>query len=457
MPHRTPHPDRRRFLGAVASSALGSVVTPRILRASDRAVPLPAWIRDPEAPSRNDTLQLALIGAGGMGQEDARTAEKIPGVKLVAICDVYRGRHDQVKERFENEHISYTEDHLEIAERDDIDAVILATPDHWHQRIAIDLLDAGKPVYCEKPMVQRLSQGAALIEAADRSGKTFQVGSQHLSSLGLEKARALYREGVIGELNFAQGYWARNTPWGAWQWGLPDDASEETVNWPRFLGPAPAVPFDPLRIFRWRCYRDYGTGVAGDLFVHFLSSLHFLLDSHGPERIQATGGLRFWEDGRDVPDFLLAMLDYPATDSHPAFNLSLGVNFMDGVSGETSLRLVGNEGILEVANRRVVLRRNRAWDPVGVFRDTPSDEIARIRAERPQMLPPPEAVWEAEEGYEGAYYDHMVHFLDGVRNGTPIVEDARYGMRAAGAALCCSLAHREGRAVAWDPEGMQRM
>ena len=248
-----------------------------------------------------------------------------------------------------------------------MDAVIVGTPDHWHARISADALRAGKAVYCEKPMVHAIPQAYDVIKAEAESGKTFMVGSQGMSSLGNEKARELFQEGVIGELNYAEGFWARNDPVGAWQYDIPDDASEETVAWDQFLGDAPKRPFDPLRIFRWRNYRDYGTGVSGDLFVHLFSSLHFVVSSKGPQTIAAQGGLRYWKDGREVPDVLLGMFDYPDSPAHTPFNLSLRVNFVDGTSGSTFLRLVGSEGAMDVTWTEVILRRNKLSGPTDVF------------------------------------------------------------------------------------------
>jgi predicted dehydrogenase len=404
--------------------------------------------------SPNDQIQLAVIGAGGMGMADVNTAVRVPGVKLVAAADVYDGRLEAVREAHGTD-VFTTRDYREILARDDIDAVIVGTPDHWHMKISVDALHAGKAVYCEKPMVHKIGQGAELIRAQEESGKTFQVGSQGMSSLGNEKARELLAEGAIGELNYAEGFWARNDPIGAWQYAIPEDESEETVDWDMFLGSAPHIPYDPLRIFRWRNYRDYGTGVAGDLFVHLFSSLHFVAQSRGPQKIMAQGGLRYWKDGREVPDVLLGMFDYPESETHPPFNLSLRVNFVDGTSGTTFLRLVGSEGAMDITWTEVVLRRNKAVDPTDVFLQMKSDEMAQAVEARAQMLPPAESVYVAEDSYLGAHFDHHMNFFNGVREGTPVAEDAVFGLRAAAPALACNDSYFEEKVVTWDPEKME--
>jgi predicted dehydrogenase len=388
-----------------------------------------------------------------MGMADVDTALEVPGVELLAACDCYDGRLEAAREKHGGD-LFITRDYQEVLAREDVDAVIVATPDHWHARISSDALRAGKAVYCEKPMVHAIGQGRDLIRAEEASGKTLQVGSQGMSSLGNEKARELLEAGAIGELNYAEGFWARNDPVGAWQYAIPEDASEETVDWDRFLGEAPGRPFDPLRFFRWRNYRDYGTGVSGDLFVHLFSSLHFIVSSLGPTSIVARGGLRYWEDGREVPDILLGIFDYPQTPAHPAFNLSLRVNFVDGTSGSTFLRLVGNEGAMDVTWTEVILRRNKVSGPLDVFDPAPGNELAEIRSQRKQMLPPPESVWMVERGYRRAHFDHFMNFFDGVRNGTPVLENGAFGLRAAAPALACNQSYFDDRIVRWDPEEM---
>lgn len=385
-----------------------------------------------------------------MGELDVETALSVPGVQIVAACDLYDGRLTAAKEMW-GQDLFTSHDYREILERADVDVIVCATPDHWHHRISVDALNKGKHVYCEKPMVHSIGQGKDIVEAEKGNGVTYQVGSQGMSSLGNEKAKELYEAGEIGELNYAEGFWARNSPTGAWQYEIPEDASPDTVDWERYLETvANKVPFDPLRFFRWRNYRDYGTGVAGDLFVHLFSSLHFIISSIGPARISAMGGLRFWKDGREVPDVMLGMFEYPEAETHPPFNLSLRVNFVDGTSGSTYLRLVGSEGAMDVKWREVVVYKNKKSDPLDAFLKAKADESG-LRRERKQMLPPAEVRYTAEDGYLGAHYDHFANFFEGVRTGNAVAEDSTFGLRAAAPALAANVSYFEDRIVQWNP------
>jgi predicted dehydrogenase len=438
---------RRSFLGSVTGAAAVMAA-----RRPARAASQTAAGRNGQASrGPNDAVQIALVGAGGMGVEDAKTALTHDGVRLVAACDLYDGRLAEARTLWGKD-LFTTRDYREVLVRKDVDAVIVATPDHWHQRISVDAMDAGKAVYCEKPMVQTLGEGEAVIAAERRNKAVFEVGSQGLSSLGNEKAKELLAAGAIGALNYAEGFWARNSPVGAWQYAVPTDAAPETVDFDRFLGSAPKRPFDAIRFFRWRNYRDYGTGVSGDLFVHLFSSLHFITGSMGPVSIVASGGLRFWKDGRDAPDIMLGMFEYPETSAHPPFNLSLRVNFVDGTSGSTYLRLVGSEGAMDVTWDDVTLKRNRKWDPLRAiskeFRHDPEP------AGRKEMLPST-TVFKVEQGYKGAHSDHFGNFFAAMRGGKPVVEDATFGYRAAAPALACNQSYYERRAIRWDPVGMK--
>ncbi len=409
-----------------------------------------AWLNRKTKFSANDHIQIAVIGSGGMGMADTSTALSIPGIKLVGACDLYEPRLNNVRKKW-GEDLFFTRDYRELLAREDIDAVIIATPDFWHKELSVAALRAGKAVYIEKPMVHHIGEGHAVIKAQNETGKTLQVGSQGMSSLGNEKAKELFEAGAIGTLNYAEGFWARNSPGGAWQYWVPKDCAPEEVMWEDWLSITNKKDWDPLRFFRWRNYRDYGTGVSGDLFVHLFSSLHYIVSSKGPNKIMATGGLRHWKDGREVPDVLLGMFDYPKTEAHPAFNLSLRVNFVDGTSGSTFLRLVGSEGAMDVTWNDVYLKQNTSHP---AFDDPLSEEPKHPFGKRKRILPPEEIHYSVEKDYKGAHYDHFVNFFTGVRDGKMVNEDAVFGYRAAAPAILCNDSYFEEKVIRWDPKEM---
>jgi len=411
-----------------------------------------------EAVAANDHIQIALIGAGIQGQGDTKIAIQVPGVKLVAVADCYDGRLAHSKELWGND-ISTTRDYREILARKDIDAVIIATPDHWHKQAAIDAMKAGKDVYCEKPMIHLYSDGPEMIESARATNRILQIGSQRVSSMIYAKAKELLAAGAIGQLNMVTARWDRNSSIGAWNYTVPLDASTETCDWPRFLGTAPKIPFSAEQFFQWRKWKAYGSGVAGDLFVHLFSGTHFITGVHGPTRAMATGGLRFWKDGRDVPDVMLGLFDY-----QEGFNLSLRVNFVDGGEESEGLIFTGSEGTMEIAGNTVSISRSpRQKEPgytVGTFTDAMQKEILEAYRQKYPLSHPagePSAGYEkyvAPPGYSDGY-DHFHNFFEAVRTRKPVVEDAVFGYRAAGAALLSNLSIERGAIVHWDPDNMK--
>ncbi len=443
------HSTRRHFLGTATAAGLGGSLL--------------AQSATPKQFSPNDKVQIALIGAGGMGNEDLKSSLATGGTRLIAASDIYDGRLTRIKEVYGND-IFTTRDYREILARPDIDAVIIATPDHWHQKISIDAMNAGKDVYCEKPMVQRLDDGKAVIETQQKTGRIMQVGSQRVSSIVYQKAKDLISQGTIGKLNMVEAWWDRNSAIGAWQYSIPPDASPATIDWDRFLGRAPKVPFEPVRLFRWRNYRDYGTGVAGDLFVHLFSGMHFVTGSIGPSRVFATGGLRFWKDGRDVPDVMLGLYDYPATATMPAFNLSLRVNFVNGAGETSGFRFVGSEGILTIGNGVTVSKQPRETEPgytIETFAKSTQEEfLKQYREKYPKMNPNADSMRaQGEEKYlpPTGYSDHLDHhrnFVNAVRTRKPVIEDPSFGFRAAGPALASLVSYFDQRMCEWDPKTM---
>lgn len=415
-----------------------------------------------EAPGRrisaNDHIQIALIGAGIQGQGDTKFALQVPGTKLVAVADCYDGRLAHAKELWGSD-LFTTRNYREILERKDIDAVIIATPDHWHKQAAVDAMKAGKDVYCEKPMIHLYEDGPEIIETANSTKRIIQVGSQRVSSMVYIKAKELLASGAIGKLNMVTAQWDRNSSTGAWNYSIPLDASTETCDWPRFLGTAPKIPFNAERFFQWRKWKDYGSGVAGDLFVHLFSGTHFITGSHGPNRAMATGGIRFWKDGRDAPDVMLGLFDYPE-----GFNLSLRVNFVDGGDEGEGFIFTGSEGTMEISGNSVTVNRVPREKEPGYTVDTFTYDmqkryVEQYRERYPQEHPtgaPPRGVekFVAPKGYVDSY-DHFHNFFDSVRTRKPVVEDAVFGFRAAGAALLSNLSIERGNAVNWNPETMK--
>ena len=417
-----------------------------------------------ETFAENDNIQLALIGSGIQGIYDTNTALQVNGVKLVAASDLYTGRLARAKELWGND-IFVTRDYREILNREDIDAVIVATPDHWHKKISTEAMKAGKAVYCEKPMIQKFDEGQDFIKAQNDSGMVFQVGSQGMSSLGNEKAKQLYEEGAIGQLVMLDMFNDRYSAEGAWQYPIPPDANPDTVDFDTFLGSAPKTNYDLTRFFRWRNYKDYGTGVAGDLFVHAFSTLHFITSSHGPERALSTGGLRYWKDGRDVPDVTMTFYDYPEAKTHPAFNAAFRVNFIAGNGGGYGFKLVGTEGEMHVGQDSVKLVRSKLGMKPGGYSLTAFTEEnqkkikveydQKFADERKSNLNIGETNYEAPSDYKGGHYDHFYNFFQAIRGKNKIVEDATFALRAAGAAILANESYYQGKPVRWDPESMK--
>ena len=448
---------RRDFLKISASSFLATLPTWALGNEAYVSERITALEKDYSA---NDNINIALIGSGGRGLYDTERALAQPGVNLVATCDVYDGRTVRSKELFGN-HLFTTRHYEDILARKDVDAVIIAGTHHWNAKMVIDSLNAGKHVFVEKPMIQKVEEGPQVVAAEKANKKVLMVGSQRVSSIVYDKAKELYNKGAIGELNYVEAWWDRFSHLGAWQYSIAPDASPKNIDWQRFLGDAPQREFDPIRLFRWRNYKDYGTGVAGDLFVHLFSGLHHVISSNGPERIYSSGGIRFWKDGRDVPDFLLTTCDYPKTKSHPAFTLLLRTNFADGSGGSTGFRFIGSEGMMTVDNNVTIT--SKKLDPPGynihsfpedVQKEYKAQHNAKYPPTRPKMNEPTKLEYTTPKGYNDLD-DHLFNFFTAIRKGGKVVEDGTYGFRAAAPAILSHQSHYDGKTYLWNPNEMK--
>ncbi len=451
---------RRKFLQNGTLAGLG------VLSAS-QGLAAPFYIAKDWKISPNDKIRLATVGMGIQGHYDTNSALKVPGVELVAVADLYTDRHIRTKEVFGKD-IFTTRDYRELLTRSDIDAVLIATPDHWHDTITIDSLKAGKNVYCEKPMVQQISEGRAVIDAWKASGKTMQVGSQSISGSVFQEAKRLLQAGEIGQINFIESNSDRFNSIGAWNYTIPDDATAENTNWDVYLKDTPKLSFDPKRYFRWRNYKYYGTGVAGDLFVHLITGVHYATGSHGPNRIFASGNLSFWKDGRDVPDVMVAILDYPKTAQFEPFQMVLRVNFANAGAIVNNTRIIGSEGQLDIRGNSLILSKNKlqkapgfgGYDSVFTFPEEKQKTMeaaykAKYSEEDRKYIPVKETTFKAPDG-ENSSILHFANFFDNIRKGSQsTIEDPVFGFRAAAPVLACNESYFQQKPILWDPETMK--
>lgn len=457
--------NRRDFIKKLSASAMVAVATPATLAGtiSDKKIQI---LKRRSHVTANDRINIACIGMGIMGFGDVDCVLGLDGVEFIAAADSYTGHLRKVKEVY-GDQVKTTLDYQEILDNPEVDAVIIATPDHWHARHAIASMRKKKPVYLEKPIVQHLEEGAQVIEVQQQTKVPFQVGSQWASSIVIHKAKELFEAGEIGELNFVEVYTDRFGALAAWQYSIPTDASPETCDWKTFQGGVTDLPFDPVRFFRWRNYQDYGTGMAGDLFVHLFTRLHTITGSAGPERIYTTGNLNYWKDGRDVADLMLGLFDYPKTEQHPAFNLSLRVNFVDGSGGGDQLRLVGSEGEMVLGHNNVVIRKKQlqeapgfgGWDTYDTFAEQEQkDFVAKYNEQYghipPRVEPVGEIAYQAPRGYN-MRADHFNNWLQAIRSGNDTTSGAVFGFRAAAPALASNLSYNQKKIINWDPIGMK--
>ena len=463
---------RRSFLQKLTATSAVATVAPSLftgLYAGDKHLIEPIRPR-----SASDNVNLALIGAGIIGHYDLNCALKVPGTKVVAVADLYDPRLVRAKEVWGND-IQTTRDYREVLARPDVDAVLICVPDFWHDRISIEALQAGKHVYCEKPMVHHIEEGAAVIAAHKKSGKVFQVGSQRASASSILEAKKYYEQGAIGELTYVEACVDRADALGAWQYTMPPTVDPKEVDWATYIKMADKKsPYSAQEFFRWRNYKNYGTGVAGDLFVHLITGLHTITGATGPTRIFSLGDLNFWKDGRDAYDLVTGLMDYPKTANNPSFQFMTRVNLADGRGGLNQTRLVGTDGVIEIGWNDFVLKRlkrptapmySTGYDALFTYpkamqeqfvsqynQKYPGDEANRwVKQE-------PEVTYKAPEGYDDRL-DHMIVFFNAIRANKPemVKEDAVFGLRAAAPSLAANLSAEQRKPINWDPVAMKVM
>src|SRR5271154_3733957 len=312
-------------------------------------------VLDPEnIPSRlertapSDRVRFGIIGVGMQGNGLLSTAVGLPGTECVAAADLYDGRHTLAKE-IAGSKITTTRHYKELLDNKEIDCIVAAVPDHWHKQIFIDAISAGKDIYLEKPMSHTAAEGVEMVAAVKNTDRIVEIGSQRVSSVICKKVKQMLSEHSIGDVNLIAGSLGRTDPTGAWVYPPPPDLSTTTLDWETWQGTVPKRAFDPKLFARWRCWREYGTGVAGDLLVHLVSGMMAVLGtSDAPRRCMAMGGILRWKDGRNMPDVHASLFEYERLGSVPVYlRLNLGTDTPEGY------RFMGSKGILEVNSESV--------------------------------------------------------------------------------------------------------
>jgi predicted dehydrogenase len=435
---------RREFLEVSAAAAGGSLAARDIFLSPDHAQSANKF----RAPS--DRVRFGMIGVGMQGSGLLGTSITLPGVECAAAADLYDGRHTLAREIVRPD-LPVTRRYRELLDNKEIDCIVAAVPDHWHRQVVVDAVSAGKDIYCEKPMSHTAADGVAMVAAAKKSGRIVQIGSQRVSSQICAKAREMVAQGMLGDLMLVEGWLGRNDPTGAWQYPPPFDLSPQNLDWDTWQGNVPKVPFNPLIFARWRCWKEYGTGVAGDLLVHLVSGMMFMMGmNEAPRQASAVGGIRHWKDGRNMPDVHAVLYYYGELPVYMRLNL--------GTEMPETYRIQGTKGILEVGGSTLSFTPQLGIDTypsyyAGSFPRAMREEYQKKwHAENDPKLA--KAAIQESISFRMPDFDdvrpHLTTYFDAVRSRKPVTEDVVFGHHAA---LACHMANESyfrKTAVTWD-------
>ncbi len=434
---------RRDFvrLGTAVAAAGGVAADTGMLQAE--------VLRPQEPPSTGRKIRFVSIGTGIRGCDLLRSARKVTTAECVGTADLYT-MHQKAGQEAYGADVPTTRDYRSLLDRKDVDAVVVAVADFQHKRVVLDCIDAGKDVYCEKPMSHNVEDGAAMVAAVQKNKRIFAAGSQRVSNIVYKKAAEIYKSGKLGEVTLIESHTDRNSPSGAWVYPIAPDASPETIDWATWLRDAPQHPFDAARFFRWRCFADYGEGLAGDLFVHLISGVQCVSGINTiPSRAYSSGSLTHFKDGRDYPDLLATLYDYPGV------TVSLHCN-QNNYSNEPTV-FYGREATLTInGNSLTVAPQDTRLQPEGYSlngwtaeaKKRYFDEWHAAHPEQP-AAPGSAETFTAPQGYDDTA-DHLANFFHAVETREHVIEDEVFGHNAA---VACHMANHSyfHRGVAnWD-------
>ena len=407
----------------------------RFIKTSAAAIAAPGILR---SQNSNSALHLGWIGVGSRGYYLLeRLYNGSPSLAQVsAVCDTYAGALARGKDRVQtmggNTPKTY-QDYLELLQDPSIDAVVIATPEHLHYSMFMAALKAGKNIYIEKPLAHDIQQGEEMVQAAERSGKVIQVGTQNRSNSLYQQARQMVEQGLIGEIHYVRAYWYRNSlednP--AWRYKIPDDASPQNSDWNRFLGAAPQREWDARRYFQWRLYSDYSGGIATDLLVHQTDITNFVCNRAVPVSCMASGGIYRWtaaNDDRDVADTLSAIYEYP-----DQFHVNYSCYFGNDHYGYGE-NFMGNEGTIEVLNRQTL-----HFYPEKFGGKPPAGVAARK-----------EVHVELPGNDNKAVEAHIRNWLEAIQGKAKVIAPTRVGQEAAISGHMATLSLSNNKKIIWD-------
>lgn len=417
---------RRAFLSAAGAASVAVAAEQQIkpgftARSASRVV------------GANDRVRVGMIGMGGMGtvhlQAFMKQAEDEKDIQVAAVCDVYTRRKNRARDIAKLTDKEVHHDYRDLLARNDVDAVLIAAPDHWHGQMALDALAAGKDVYLEKPMTHTLEEARAIVAAVKRYGRVLQVGNQGLSQPSTHKLKEIIDAGEIGPLLCAQATSARNSLLGEWNYRVEADGTPENIDWTRWLGPAPKRPFSADRYFRFRKYWDYSGGIATDLFFHSLGPILYPMGAQFPTRVSAHGGIYVHKD-REVPD------TYSTTIEYPNFYIEMSGSMANAGMGSYHRQAIyGHKGTLVVEGNRVML-----------YRETFPELRQQGRPEPKAFELPP------EKPQRDARTPHTTNFFACVRSRKQPNAPAEVGYQIIAAIKLGVYAYREGRTKLFDPK-----
>lgn len=436
---------RRQFLQAGAAALGTSLAVKRINLEAESLGGAPQQV------SASDRVRFGMVGVGMQGSGLLATAITLPGVECAAACDLYDGRHVRARE-IAGASLRTTRRYQELLDDKSIDCIVAAVPDHWHRQIVVDAVSAGKDIYCEKPMSHSVADGRAMVAAAKKSGRIVQIGSQRTSSALCAKARELVAKGVLGDLQLVEGSLGRNSPNGAWVYPPPTDLSAATLDWDTWQGDVPKRPLDPKIFARWRCWKEYGTGVAGDLMVHLITGMLYTWGlNEAPTRVVAMGGIRRFTDGRNMPDVHLSLFEYGDVPVYIRLNLASETPEM--------LRFLGSKGILELTEGSLTFTSQAGVDTAPSYytasfpqamRKDYIDTWHREHDPRPGEEPLHDGVSYRADSYDDTR-PHLWKFFQAVKSRQPVIQDAVFGHHAAIACHMANESYFQRKPILFDP------